>query len=96
MDEKMRQGIALHRWAVIAEAADTRLTGSERGSLAEQPRHRPHLPGIGPGRGTQPVDPAGPPGPQPPVDGAARVPAHRPVRVRMRARGDRPYHRAPL
>ena len=34
--------------------------------------------------------------PQPPVDGAARVPAHRPVRVRMLARGDRPHHRAPL
>ena len=26
MDEKMRQEIALHRWAVIAEAANTRLT----------------------------------------------------------------------
>ena len=28
MDEKMRQEIALHRWAVIAEAANARLTGS--------------------------------------------------------------------
>src|SRR3974377_2037627 len=32
MDEKMRQEIALHRWAVIAEAANMRLTRSERGS----------------------------------------------------------------
>jgi len=68
----------------------------QRGGLAEQLRHRPHLAGIGPRRGPQPVHPAGPPGPQPPVDGAARVPPHRPVRVRMLARGDRPHHRAPL
>src|SRR5207245_10682941 len=34
--------------------------------------------------------------PRPPVDRAARVPAHRPVRVRMRARGDRPHHAAAL
>jgi hypothetical protein len=29
MDEKMRQEIALHRWAVIAEAANPRLAGSD-------------------------------------------------------------------
>jgi hypothetical protein len=42
MDEKMRQEIALHRWAVIAEAANTRLTSSERGSVvrAIAARHR--------------------------------------------------------
>ena len=33
MDEKMRQEIALHRWAVIAEAANPRLGGSERGAV---------------------------------------------------------------
>ena len=42
MDEKMRQEIALHRWAVIAEAADTRLTGSERGAVVRQIAAREH------------------------------------------------------
>ena len=64
----------------------------QRGGLGEQLRHRPHLAGIGAGRGPQPVHPARPPGTQPPVDGAARVPPHRPVRVRVLARGDRPHH----
>jgi len=36
MDEKMRQEIALHRWAVIAEAASARLTASERGAVVRQ------------------------------------------------------------
>ena len=42
MDEKMRQEIALHRRAVIAEAADTRLTGSERGSVVRAIAARQH------------------------------------------------------
>ena len=42
MDEKMRQEIALHRWAVIAEAADTRLTGSERGAVVRAIAAREH------------------------------------------------------
>jgi len=42
MDEKMRQEIALHRWAVIAEAANTRLTSSERGSVVRAIAARPH------------------------------------------------------
>ena len=36
MDEKMRQEIALHRWAVIAEAASARLTAHERGAVVRQ------------------------------------------------------------
>ena len=42
MDEKMRQEIALHRWAVIAEAANTRLTSSERGSVVRAIAVRQH------------------------------------------------------
>src|SRR5258707_14291533 len=42
MDEKMRQEIALHRWAVIAEAANPRLAGSERGSVVRAIAARPH------------------------------------------------------
>ena len=42
MDEKMRQEIALHRWAVIAEAANTRLTSSERGSVVRAIAARQH------------------------------------------------------
>ena len=42
MDEKMRQEIALHRWAVIAEAANGRLTSSERGSVVRAIAARPH------------------------------------------------------
>jgi putative transposase len=42
MDEKMRQEIALHRWAVIAEAANARLTSSERGSVVRAIAARPH------------------------------------------------------
>src|SRR5256885_5339532 len=42
MDEKMRQEIALHRWAVIAEAANTRLTNSERGAVVRVIAACPH------------------------------------------------------
>src|SRR5690348_2389084 len=42
MDEKTRQEIALHRWAVIAEAANTRLTSSERGSVVRAIAARQH------------------------------------------------------
>jgi hypothetical protein len=68
----------------------------QRGGFGEQLRHGPHLPGIRTGRRAQRIDPAGPPRAQPPVDRAARVAAHRAVRVRVLARGDRPHHRAPL
>src|SRR5437868_15328875 len=42
MDEKMRQEIALHRWAVIAEAASARLTAHERGAVVRQIAARDH------------------------------------------------------
>jgi putative transposase len=42
MDEKMRQEIALHRWAVIAEAANGKLTSSERGAVVRQTAAREH------------------------------------------------------
>src|SRR6266436_1278329 len=42
MDEKMRQELALHRWAVIAEAANTRLASSERGAVVRAIAARPH------------------------------------------------------
>ena len=42
MDEKMRQEIALHRWAVIAEAANTRLANGERGAVVRQIAARQH------------------------------------------------------
>ena len=42
MDEKMRQEIALHRWAVIAEAANTRLTSGERGIVVRAIAARAH------------------------------------------------------
>jgi len=42
MDEKMRQEIALHRWAVIAEAANARLSSGERGAVARQIAARQH------------------------------------------------------
>ena len=42
MDEKMRQEIALHRWAVIAEAANPRLSGGERGAVVRQVAARQH------------------------------------------------------
>src|SRR6266704_2531624 len=42
MDHKGQEAIALHRWAVIAEAANDRLTAAERGALARQIAARAH------------------------------------------------------
>ena len=42
MDDKTRQEIALHRWAVIAEAANGKLTSSERGAVVRQIAAREH------------------------------------------------------
>src|SRR5436853_6096002 len=42
MDHKGQEEIALHRWAVIAEAAGDRLTPGERGSLVRQIAARAH------------------------------------------------------
>ncbi len=42
MDHKAQEEIALHRWAVIAEAAATGLTAGERGALARQVAARAH------------------------------------------------------
>ncbi len=42
MDHKEQEAIALHRWAVIAEAANDRLTGAGRGALVRQIAGRAH------------------------------------------------------
>jgi putative transposase len=42
MDHKAQEEIALHRWAVIAEAASARLTPAERGVLVRQIAARAH------------------------------------------------------
>jgi len=42
MDHKRQEEIALHRWAVIAEAAGDRLTPGERGALVRQIAARAH------------------------------------------------------
>jgi len=42
MDHKQQEQIALHRWAVIAEAASARLTAAERGALVRQIAARAH------------------------------------------------------
>ena len=42
MDHKGQEEIALHRWAVIAEAAGDRLTAAERGALVRQIAARAH------------------------------------------------------
>jgi putative transposase len=42
MDHKEQEQIALHRWAVIAEAANGRLTARERGALVRQIAARSH------------------------------------------------------
>jgi putative transposase len=42
MDHKEQEQIALHRWAVIAEAASDRLTAAERGALVRQIAARSH------------------------------------------------------
>jgi putative transposase len=50
MDHREQEQIALHRWAVIAEAASDRLTPAERGSLARQIAARAHTHPDGSGR----------------------------------------------
>src|ERR1039457_1271081 len=56
MDPKGQEEIALHRWAVIAEAASDRLTAAERGALVRQiaarARPRPEGPPRRYSRGT--------------------------------------------
>src|SRR6516165_11511143 len=42
MDGTAQEQIALHRWAVIAEAAGERLTAAERGALARRIAARDH------------------------------------------------------
>src|ERR1019366_4354504 len=42
MDHKGQEEIALHRWAVIAEAAGAGLTPAERGALVRQIAARAH------------------------------------------------------
>ena len=42
MDHNQQEQIALHRWAVIAEAAGDKLTARERGALVRQIAARPH------------------------------------------------------
>jgi putative transposase len=42
MDHKLQEQIALHRWAVIAEAAGQNLTARERGALVRRIAARPH------------------------------------------------------
>jgi putative transposase len=42
MDHNAQEQIALHRWAVIAEAASARLPAAERGVLVRQIAARPH------------------------------------------------------
>src|SRR5512142_1115608 len=42
MDNRQQEQIALHRWAVIAEAANDRLTAAERGALVRQIAARAH------------------------------------------------------
>ena len=52
MDHKGQEEIALHRWAVIAEAAGDRLTPGERGALVRQIAARAH---TAPGRVVPPL-----------------------------------------
>jgi putative transposase len=42
MDHKQQEQVALHRWAVIAEAATARLAAAERGALVRQIAARAH------------------------------------------------------
>jgi putative transposase len=42
MDRRGQEEVALHRWAVIAEAAGARLTAAERGALVRQIAARDH------------------------------------------------------
>ena len=68
----------------------------QRGSLGEQLWVGAHRAGIGPRRGLERRQPAGPPGPQPPVDGAPRIPPRRPVGAGVGAGGDPAHQRAAL
>jgi putative transposase len=43
VDHKQQEQVALHRWAVIAEAAGEKLTAAERGALARQIAARAHM-----------------------------------------------------
>jgi putative transposase len=43
MDNDVQQAVALHRWGVIAEAANERLTPAERGAVVRQIAGRAHL-----------------------------------------------------
>ena len=42
MDNRQQEQVALHRWAVIAEAANHRLTAAERGALVRRIAARAH------------------------------------------------------
>jgi putative transposase len=42
MDRTQQEQVALHRWAVIAEAAGEKLTAAERGALVRQIAGRSH------------------------------------------------------
>ncbi len=50
MDSKEQEQVALHRWAVIAEAANDRLTAAERGALVRQIAARAHTHPVGSAR----------------------------------------------
>jgi len=51
MERKQQDRVALHRWAVIAEAANDRLTAAERGALVRQTAARAHTHPDGSARG---------------------------------------------
>jgi putative transposase len=50
MDHRQQEEVALHRWAVIAEATSSRLTAVERGALVRQIAARAHTHPDGPAR----------------------------------------------
>jgi hypothetical protein len=68
----------------------------QRGGLGEQLRVGADRAGISPRRGLERLQPARAPGPQPPVDGAPRIPPRRPVRMGVGAGGDLADQRAAL
>ena len=43
MNNDLQEAIALHRWGVIAEATNTRLTPTERGAVVRSIAARPHM-----------------------------------------------------
>jgi hypothetical protein len=95
MDNRQQEDIALHRWAVIAEAASARLTAAERGALVRQIAARAHThPDGSPrrySRGT--IDRWLP---DPPVDGLARDLHAAAARPGVHLAGDAADHPAPL